>query len=167
MMLRRKKLPKPGLFMYNGDTVVNIDDIPTVLKNFCGNFATGYTIESDMTTKQCVVAKGNGFFAHGTSTRDASAALQAKILSSLSVEDKIAEFSKKFKLGTKYPTVEFYNWHNLLTGSCKFGRDSFAKSHSVDLEGEMTTEEFFELVRNAFGWENIKKAAESVGYKVD
>lgn len=37
------------------------------------------------------------------------------------------------------------------------GRQQFAKDHGVDLEGEMTVEEFIALTQNAFGRKIIRR----------
>ena len=40
------------------------------------------------------------------------------------------------------------------------GRQQFAKNHGVDLDGEMTVEDFIALTENAFGGEIIKRLEE-------
>ena len=37
------------------------------------------------------------------------------------------------------------------------GRQQFAKDHGVDLDGEMTVEEFIKLTKNSFGGDIIKR----------
>lgn len=40
------------------------------------------------------------------------------------------------------------------------GRQQFAKDHGVNLEGEMTVDEFIALTKNTFGGDIIKKLEE-------
>ena len=40
------------------------------------------------------------------------------------------------------------------------GRQQFAKDHNVDLEGEMTVEEFITLTKDTFGGDIIRKLEE-------
>jgi hypothetical protein len=83
----------------------------------------------------------------------------------MDTEGKVAEFVKKFDKDGTYPTKDFYDWHGLLTGSCTFGRDSFAKDHNVDLDGKMTTKEFLRLTKDAFGSDIIRSVIEKLGLR--
>lgn len=165
--MKRDNLTPTGITMFNGDQVCTIDGVLTVINSIHGDMASGYTIKSDLTTEKCFVARGQGKFAHGKTAHDAVQALQAKLLEDVDIEEKVEKFAAEFKLGTKYPAQSFYLWHHVLTGSCEFGRKQFATDHNVDMNGEMTPEEFFTLVKGAYGWENVKQAAKAVGFKVD
>jgi len=99
-------------------------------------------------------------FAHGKTVKEAVEALQAKILSKLNIEEKIEEFKKKFNYKDKYKGEEFYNWHHILTGSCKTGRDNFVKNHNINLEDEFTVKEFINLCKNDYGGEIIRNLIE-------
>lgn len=58
-----------------------------------------------------------------------------------------------------------FSLHNFLTGSCLFGRQEFAKEHSLDPEhGSMTMREFIHLTKDAFGGDNIRQLADA--YKI-
>lgn len=71
---------------------------------------------------------------------------------------RIERFFYEFKCNRKYKAIEFHKWHHILTGSCKFGRDQFAKEHSIDLENdEFTVKEFVELTKNSYGGDVIKE----------
>lgn len=163
-MKRRDELTPDGITMFNGQKVYNIDSMLTVITSIHGDIASGFIINNDLTTKKCAIARGHGYFAHGDDVQSAVSALEAKILESLDIDEKMTKFKEEFKLGTKYPARKFYNWHHILTGSCEFGRNEFARTHGVDLDKSMTPEEFFALVNGFYGWENIKKAAESIGF---
>jgi hypothetical protein len=143
--------------------VYYIDGMPTVLKSVHGDLAHGYTIGNDLTTTECYVARGHGYFAHGKTAREATSGLECKILSGMDTDTKVEEFVKRFDKDGKYPVRDFYEWHGLLTGSCKFGRDSFAKEHDISMDGEMGTREFLALTKDAFGSEVIRAVIERMG----
>lgn len=148
---------------FNGEQVYYIDGMPTVLTSVHGDIAHGYTIGDDLTTTECYVARGHGYFAHGTTAREAAAGLERKIVSGMDTGAKVEEFVKRFSKDGKYPVRDFYEWHGLLTGSCKFGRDSFAKEHSISMDGEMGTKEFLGLTKDAFGSEVIREVIKRMG----
>lgn len=146
-----------------GQTVYYIDDIPTVIQKVKGNLTKGYIINSDLTTKPCYIAKGNGYFAHGDTFRGAQNALRAKIFENMDTEEAIDEFLKTFHLGVKYPAKDFYEWHHILTGSCEFGRNTFVKNYGIDLEKDTyTVEEFIEITCDDYGSDVIRQLAERV-----
>lgn len=148
---------------YNGEPVYYIDGMPTVIRSVHGDLAHGYTVGEDLTTAECYVARGRGYFAHGHTVKEAVECLERKIVGGMDTEGKVAEFVKKFDKDGTYPAREFYEWHGLLTGSCTFGRDSFAKDHNVDLDGKMTTKEFLRLTKDAFGGDVIRSVIERLG----
>lgn len=73
-------------------------------------------------------------------------------------EERIAAFLDEIKPNTAYPVMTLYDWHHRLTGSCEAGRKAFAKDHGIDLAGQMTREEFFELTKDAYGGDVIRAA---------
>lgn len=77
----------------------------------------------------------------------------------MSTEERIAAFCKEFKPGVKRPAIDFFSWHNRLTGSCEKGRKEFARQHHIDIENdEMTPEEFFKLTRRfSYGGKIIRQ----------
>lgn len=148
---------------FNGEQVYYIDGMPTVLTSVHGDIAHGYTIGDDLTTTECYVARGHGYFAHGNTAREAAAGLERKIVAGMDTGAKVEEFVKRFDKDGKYPVRDFYEWHGLLTGSCKFGRDSFAKEHGISMDGEMGTKEFLGLTKDAFGSEVIREVIKRLG----
>lgn len=150
---------------FNGDQVHYVDGVPTVLLKVRGDIASGYTINNDLTTTACFVARGHGYFAHGKTAHEASSELERKIISNMNTDDKVDEFIRKFDKDGTYPTKSFYDWHGILTGSCVFGRDSFAKEHNVDLNGNMSTRDFLLLTKDAFGREIIRAIMERLDIK--
>ena len=145
-----------GLKSFCGSPVHYIDGIPTVIISVHGNLAKGFIVNGDLTTSDCFIAKGENKFAHGETFAKAQKALQDKIFEDMNTEEKIEIFLKEFNPGVKYPAKSFYEWHHKLTGSCEFGRNSFIKSHDIDLENGMyTVKEFIELTKNDFGGDII------------
>ena len=145
-----------GLISFNGQKVYYIDRMPTVIEKVHGNLAKGFTINGDLTTQACVIVKGNNKFAHGSTTKEATKALQDKIFESMDTEEKIDAFLQSFKPDVKYPAKSFYEWHHKLTGSCEFGRNAFVKNHGIDIDnGTYTVQEFIEYTKNDYGGEII------------
>ena len=148
---------------FNGQHVYYIDGMPTVLLSVHDDLAHGYTVGDDLTTTECYVARGQGYFAHGKTAREAVSSLERKIVSGMNTDDKVNEFVKRFDKDGKYPVRDFYEWHGTLTGSCTFGRDSFAKEHGISMDGDMETKEFLRLTKDAFGREVIHKVIKEMG----
>lgn len=148
---------------FNGEPVYYIDGMPTVLRSVHGDIAHGYTIGDDLTTTECYVARGHGYFAHGKTAREAAEGLERKIVGGMDTDAKVGEFMKRFSADGRYPVRDFYEWHGLLTGSCRFGRDSFAKEHGISMDGEMGTREFLCLTKDAFGGGVIRAVIERMG----
>ena len=144
----------------NGKKIYMIDGITTTISHIHGNIAKGTIINRDLTETPCYIVKEGKYFAHGKTLAEAREGLQDKLFYKMSVKERIAEFWKCHKKGIKYPTKDFFEWHHKLTGSCLMGRQQFAKNHSVDLDGEMTVEEFIALTKNSFGGDIIKRLEE-------
>ena len=152
-----------GVVAVAGHTVYTVDDVPTLIHSIHGNVASGEILNADFTTSKCYIVKGGGFFAHGSTIREAQEALEEKIMDNMPVEEKIAKFIDAFAPGTKYPVSEFYRWHNTLTGSCEMGRQSFARDHEIDIEHDMMTpEEFIDLTKDAYGGSIIRQLKEAM-----
>lgn len=149
-----------GLKSINGKKIYMVDGIATTISHIHGNVAKGTIVNSDLTETPCYIVKEGRYFAHGETLAEANTSLQDKLFEEMPTEERIAEFWKCHKKGVKYPTKDFFEWHHKLTGSCLMGRQQFAKDHGVDLEGEMTVEEFMALTKNAFGGEIIKRLEE-------
>ena len=152
-----------GIKSINGYDVYRVDDTPTIFTHIHGNVAKGYILEQNVILKPCYIVKGNGYFAHGETLREAQSALEEKILDDMDIEEKIELFKDKFPyLNKKYPVKDFYQWHHNLTGSCEMGRKSFARNHNIDIENDMmTVKEFMDLAENAYCGEVIKELKES------
>ena len=114
-------------------------------------------IEGEDITKGKVVNRLSKLIEAGVAVKEAVKAMQAKIFENMNPDEIIASFIDKFEKGKKYPGTEFFEWHHYLTGSCLMGRESFVKRHELNLEDEITVDEFIALCENDYGSEIIKQ----------
>ena len=152
-----------GIKNINGYNVYEVDRVPTIFTHIHGNVARGYILERNVILKPCYIVRGNGYFAHGETLKEAQIALEEKILDGMDVEEKIELFKENFPdVDKKYAVKDFYKWHNNLTGSCEMGRKSFAKNHNIDIDNDMmTVKEFIKLTENAYCGDVIKELKEA------
>ena len=150
-----------GIKSINGMAVYKIDNVETVIYSIFGNYAKGAILCSDLTLSPCYIAKQDGFYAHGNTIREAREALEIKLYEYMPQEERIEAFVNAHDLDKSYPTMEFFGWHNRLAGSCEMGRREFAKGHNIDLNGNMTTREFLELTKDAYGGKIIRETMEA------
>lgn len=93
--------------------------------------------------------------------RSAQEALEEKLFEDMDIDKRCNLFFEKFSKGNVYPAMEFFDWHNKLTGSCEMGRRAFAKDKGIDLDkDELTIEQFINLTRNAYGGSAIRQLEE-------
>lgn len=145
-----------GIASFCGQKVYNIDTIATIIQSVHGNYAKGFILNSDFTLKKTYIAKGFGWFAHGSTLREAHEYLEYKIETYMSIEEKQDEFKRKFNKNDSYSGEEFFEWHHLLTGSCLLGRETFVKAKGLDLKAKYTVNEFLKIVEGAYGWDSIE-----------
>ena len=150
----------------NGNIVDYIDNVPTIIIQVHGNFAYGYIVKDDLTLSPCFIAKVSNSFAHGKTLKEAVADAKAKELEKMTVEERIAKFVEAFgPLDSEHTGKEFYDWHYVLTGSCKMGRDEFCRSHSIDLAQKYSVRYFLNITKDSYGGDVIKmiiKAYENI-----
>ena len=146
-----------GLKSINSKKIYMVDSIAITISHIHGNVAKGTIVNRDLTETPCYIVKEGKYFAHGKTLAEAREGLQDKLFYEMPTEARIAAFWACHKKGVKYPTKDFFEWHHKLTGSCFMGRQQFAKDHDVDLNGEMTVEEFIKLTENSFGGDIIKR----------
>ena len=156
-----------GVVSFCGQKVYQIDDVPTLIDHVHGNAAKGRILRDDLSTEACYIAKQGSLFAHGKTLRAAMDALLEKLFEDMPEEERIAEFVKAHEWGKQYPSADYYDWHNRLTGSCDMGRSEFAKRHGYKLTDDelLTVEEFIKLTENSYGGSVIRKLREA--YKED
>ena len=147
-----------GIKSINGYDVYYVDNTPTIFTQIHANVAKGYLLKKNVMLTPCYIVKGNGYFAHGATLREAQRALEDKIFDNVDVEEKIDFFLKAFPdIDKKYPAEVFYEWHHKLTGSCEMGRKNFVQSHNIDVDNDIFTVcEFIELTENAYGGDVVK-----------
>ena len=147
-----------GVEYINGQKVYIIDNIQTIITSVKGDIAKGYILNEDLSLSPCFVCKGENQFSHGATLHEAYKSLQEKLLEDKPTEERVRMFKEHFSNFDKaYPNKDLYDWHHILTGSCKMGRDSFAANHSIDVEhGSMTINEFIKLTKDSYNGDIIK-----------
>ena len=137
-----------------------IDGVPTIIYSIKSNIARCAILNKDLTLDDCYVAKWGNSFAHGKTSKIAIEEAKNKELSNSPIEERISLFKSEFSENKKYPAINFYQWHSILTGSCSFGKDNFVKNKSINLEKDkITVKQFVDLTKNEYGGEVIKQLA--------
>lgn len=96
-----------GIKSINGCGIHIINGIPTVITKVRKNVAKGLVIIRGLQLQSCYIAKGEGYFAHGNTLKEACEKLENKIICNLDTDEKINLFKEKFKLNIKYPVKDF------------------------------------------------------------
>ena len=148
-----------GVDALDGQRVHMIDGVPTVIHAVRGNIARCGIMQQDWSLKPCWVARVGDCFAHGATVHEAWHDAQAKHTQRMPVEERISMFNEQFPDRDKPVAVKtLYDWHGILTGSCRMGRNEFAKSHDIDLVNDtMTVNEFIRLTADSYGGDVIKQ----------
>lgn len=143
---------------FKGHIVDYIDGVPTIIANIHNNVASGFIIGFDMTLIPCYVAKAGNYFAHGKTLKDAVKDAQAKEMGEMPIEERIEKFIEVFgSLDSKHTGKEFYDWHHILTGSCRMGRDKFCNENGIDLTKKYSVRYFLNITKNSYGGDVIKQ----------
>lgn len=149
-----------GVKSFDGKTIYLIDKVQTIISTIKGNLAKGFILNSDFSLSPCYICKGNGYFAHGRTLKEARLALRKKILENMDTDETIERFLSTFEKEKKYPAENFYEWHRYLTGSCEMGRKSFMQDRNINFDDMYTVDEFIALCENSYGGETIKELKE-------
>ena len=156
-----------GVKELNGDNVHLIDGIQTIIKSVHGNIAQGFILKSDLTLQPCYIVKEQNYFAHGDTLHDAFTSLQEKLerlYDESTEEERIEAFVKKFPdYDMPYPNRDLFAYHNVLTGSCRMGRESFCKDKGINLDGSTTVRDFVFLTKDSYGSEIIRRLPQAYG----
>lgn len=148
---------------FNGHIVAYIDNVPTIITNIHNNVASGFIIKFDMTLIPCYVAKAGISFAHGKTLKDAVEDAEAKEVREMPIEERIDKFIEVFgSLDSEHIGKEFYDWHNILTGSCRMGRDKFCRENGIDLTKKYSVRYFLQITKNSYGGDVIKQIIEEL-----
>ena len=137
-----------------------VDSVQTIIETIKGCLAKGFILQNDLSLKPCFIVKGQGYFAHGETVKEARSALQSKIFENMDTDEVIDKFLEKFKSGKKYSAKDFYEWHHILTGSCEMGRKSFMQDHEITFDDKLTVDEFIELCEDSYGSDVIAQLKE-------
>ena len=135
--------------------VYEIDSTQTIIFSIHGNFAKGAILNSDLTLSDCYIAKSGDYFAHGKTLKKAVSDAKAKAFKNTPIEDRIAEFIAVCGIG-KHSAEKLSVWHNVLTGSCEFGRESFMRNNDIKPTDQFTIAEFVAKTRNQYGSDVIQ-----------
>ena len=143
---------------FNGHIIDYIDGVPTIITNIHNNVASGFIIGFDMTLIPCYVAKAGNSFAHGKTLKDAVKDAEAKEVREMPIEERIEKFIEVFgSLDSEHTGKEFYDWHHILTGSCRMGRDKFCKENGIDRTKKYRGKYFLNITKNSYGGDIIKQ----------
>ena len=135
-----------------------VDGVQTLIYSVFSNFAKGAILESDFTLKDCYIAKVENHFAHADTLKGAFREASAKALKEKPVEERIKAFVESHRQDVKYIGRDLFEWHNMLTGSCKMGRESFCRQHQIDIDkDEFFVVDFISLTQNAYGGDVIQQ----------
>lgn len=152
---------------FNGHIIDFIDGVPTIITNIHNNVASGFIIGFDMTLIPCYVAKAGNYFAHGKTLKDAVKDAEAKEMGEMPIEERIEKFIEVFgSLDSEHTGKEFYDWHHILTGSCRMGRDKFCKENGIDLTKKYSVRYFLNITKNSYGGDIIKRIIEELKKRV-
>ena len=148
---------------FKGHIVDYIDGVPTIITNIHNNVASGFIIGFDMTLIPCYVAKAGNSFAHGKTIKDAVKDAEAKEVREMPIEERIEKFIEVFgSLDSEHTGKEFYDWHHILTGSCRMGRDKFCEENGIDLTKKYSVRYFLQITKNSYGGDVIKQIIEEL-----
>lgn len=143
---------------FKGHIVDYIDGVPTIITNIHNDVASGFIIGFDMTQIPCYVAKAGNYFAHGNTLKEAVADAETKEMGEMPIEERIEKFIEVFgSLDSEHIGKEFYDWHYVLTGSCRMGRDKFCKENGIDLEKKYSVRYFLNITKNSYGGDIIRQ----------
>ena len=157
-----------GIKAYNGRKVYPVDGVPTLIDQVRGDIARGFMIRGDLTLRPCFVARVGDSFAHGYTLREAVLSAEEKVLKDAPLKERIARFLAAFPDPDKsVPFRDLYDWHHVLTGSCRIGRDAFTVHHGLDTSAEYTPRYFINITRNAYGHNAIRQLARAYGLTLE
>ena len=142
--------------------IYNVDSVPTAIYSIHGNYARGGVLQQDFTFKPCYIARVGDSFAHGDTLRQAMADARAKELRNKPAEERVEQFLSTYPdPEALIPAKELFDWHNLLTGSCLFGRKQFCEERGIDVEHDSyTLRDFVNLTKHSYGGNVIRMIEE-------
>ena len=154
-----------GVNEFNGRKVYDIDSVKTLIYAVKGDAARGAVLRSDMTLRDCWIARRGNFFSHGDTLHEAVEAVEAKWRDNRPLDDRIAEFLKTHP-SLDEPYGDLFEWHHILTGSCEFGRRQWCEEHGYKPTDSITLRAFFEQTKNGYGRDVIRQVAKEYGLEL-
>lgn len=136
-----------------------IDNVPTAIYSIHGNYARCGVLLQDFTFADCYVARCGNSFAHGITLQQAIEDARAKAMRTMSVDERVEQFLSTYPdPEALIPAKELFDWHNILTGSCLFGRKQFCAKRGIDVEHDnFSVKDFIKLTINSYGGDVIAK----------
>lgn len=136
-----------------------IDNEPTAIYSIHGNYARCGVLQQDFTFADCYVARCGNSFAHGITLQQAIDDARAKAMRTKSVDERVEQFLSTYPdPEALIPAKELFDWHNILTGSCLFGRKQFCAERGIDVEHDnFSVNDFIKLTINSYGGDVIAK----------
>ena len=132
----------------------------TIFESIHGSYARGRILNKDLTVTPCYIAKVGDYFAHGSTLHEAEADAHAKAMEAMPLEERIIAFMRDHDVMVEYPARDLFDWHGILTGSCRMGRETFCRNHGIDVEKDsFTVSEFIRLTKDAYGGEVMRQLA--------
>ena len=154
-----------GAKEFNGRKVYDIDSVLTLIYAVKGDAARGAVLRTDMTLRDCWIARRGNFFAHGDTLHEAVEAVEAKWRENRPLDDRIAEFVKTHPvLDEEYG--DLFDWHHVLTGSCGFGRRQWCEEHGYKPTDSITLRTFITETVGDYGGDVIRLAAQKYGLEL-
>ena len=134
-----------------------IDNVPTAIYSIHGNYARCGVLQQDLTLADCYVARCGNSFAHGITLQQAIEDARAKAMRTMSVDERVEQFLSTYPdPEALIPAKELFDWHNILTGSCLFGRKQFCAKRGIDVEHDnFSVKDFIKLTINSYGGDVI------------
>ena len=142
--------------------IYNVDGMPTAIYSIHGSYARGGVLQQDFTFKPCYIARVGDSFAHGDTLRQAMADARTKELRNKPAEERVGQLLSTYPdPEALIPAKELFDWHNILTGSCLFGRRQFCAERGIDVEHDSyTLRDFVKLTKDSYGGEVIRMIEE-------
>ena len=154
-----------GVKEFNGRKVYDIDSVRTLIYAVKGDVARGAVLRTDMTLRDCWIARRGNFFAHGDTLHEAVEAVEAKWRENRPLDDRIAEFVKTHP-SLDEPYGDLFDWHHVLTGSCEFGRRQWCEEHGYKPTDSITLRTFLTETVGDYGGDVIGLAAQKYGLEL-
>ena len=154
-----------GVKEFNGRKVYDIDSVRTLIHAVKGDVAKGAVLRSDMTLRDCWIARRGNFFAHGDTLHEAVEAVEAKWRENRPLDDRIAEFVKTHP-SLDEPYGDLFEWHHVLTGSCEFGRRQWCDGHGYKPTDSITLRTFLTETAGDYGGDVIRQVAQTYGLEL-